>query len=102
MIPAKIPDWLKTDSNLAVAAISASSACLRAVMSRTILEAPTILPSLSLIGEIESETSSRRAVLRQAHGLVVLDVAAGAELGEDLVLLGLQLVGDQQPDVPCR
>ena len=58
MIPAKIPDWLKTDSNLAFAAISASSARFRAVMSRMILDAPTIVPSASLIGEIESDTSS--------------------------------------------
>ena len=60
MIPAKIPDWLKTDSNLARAATNSSSACLRAVTSRAIFEAPTIRPSLFLTGEIESETSSRR------------------------------------------
>ena len=36
-IPAKIPDWLKTDSNFAVAARSASSARLRALTSRAIL-----------------------------------------------------------------
>ena len=59
-MPAKIPDWLKTDSNFAFAAASASSACRRAEMSRTIFEAPMIRPDASLIGEIESDTSSRR------------------------------------------
>ena len=36
--PANVPDWLKTDSNFAVAARSCSSASLRAVMSRAILD----------------------------------------------------------------
>ena len=37
----------------------AASACLRAVMSRAIFEAPTILPELSWMGEMVRETSSR-------------------------------------------
>jgi hypothetical protein len=63
VIPAKIPDWLNTDSNFAVAATSFSSACFRAVTSRMIFEAPMILPVVSLIGEIESDTSRRRPSL---------------------------------------
>ena len=59
-MPAKIPDWLKTDSNFAFAAASASSAWRRAEMSRAIFEAPMIRPDGSLMGEIESDTSSGR------------------------------------------
>ena len=62
-IPAKIPDWLKTDSNFAFAAASASSDCLREEMSRMIFDAPVIRPEESLIGEIESDTSSGRPSL---------------------------------------
>ena len=63
MIPAKIPDWLKTDSNFAVVAARRSSARFRAVMSRAIFAAPTISPALFRIGEIESETCNRRPSL---------------------------------------
>ena len=41
-------------------------------------------------------------VLRESDRLVVLDVVAPAEPGQDLVLLGLALVRDQQPDAPAH
>ena len=44
----------------------------------------------------------RAAVLGEPDRLVVLDVLTLAEPSQDLVLLGLPLVRDQQPDVPAH
>ena len=79
------------------AGAAAPRARLRSVMSRATLDAPTIAPAPSRIGETVSEIR-RGGRPWPPHGVEMLDPLAAAELGQDLVLLVLQLGRDDLRD----
>ena len=81
---------------------SASRVFLASVMSRAILEAPTIAPDGALIGEMLSETWHRAAVLAQSHGLVILDRFAAADPAQHVAHLGPQFGRHDDIDVPAH
>ena len=106
MMPANSAPCSKNARNLAFAAAASASswrsrcsACRWRVTSRTIFDAPTTVPASSLIGEMVSETRMRLAVAPQPLGLEVFDPLSGLQAGDDLVLFGDAVGGDDQGDV---
>ena len=72
-----------------------ASACFAPVMSRAIFDAPMIVPCSSRSGEMVTETSSNRPVLRPAHRLEVVHPLAPPQPRQDHRLFVLPIFGQQ-------